>query len=854
MLERLTRMRALSGRVFDRYVHRHLHLTGPGFPLTDPNGQAIGHVDRLQRRGDRLSVIGWVQADRVLLEGEHDHVVTRPKILRADVSAALGIPEDVGFELDLLIDNGPVQLVVEHGGERYPHPVPPFPEEDVAQARKALARSFKRVLWSVAPDIWRWGRRGDPIARARIIQALGLDGPTQSLALDDGLFAGPDPRDPTARPTVAQKITIILPVYNAFSLLPEVLERVRTHTDLPFRLIILEDCSTDPAVRPFLRDWVAKQGASLEIRLEENPENLGFIRSVNKGLGLARAHGDPVVLLNSDAFVPEGWASRLLRPLQTQDNVATVTPMSNDAEIFSVPVICQRTVLAPGQGDAIDAVARGFNPDVTLPFTPTGVGFCMAMNPAFLRRVPALDTAFGRGYGEEVDWCQKVRALGGRHLALPGLFVEHRGGESFGSEAKRALVAANNAVISERYPTYDDEVQSFIHSDPLVTPRLALAVAWIASRQTEAVPVYLAHSMGGGAEKYLERRLKEDLASKGAAIVLRVGGLQRWQIEVHTPQGIVSGRTGSAEVMSRLLAPLPCRHLVYSCGVGDPDPVALPDALLSLHRADQDSLEILFHDFMPISPSYTLLNAAGRYEGPVLPGNTDPAHQTMRPDGELVSLDGWQAAWGRLMAAASEITVFSEDSKWQVENVYPSTSARIRVCPHRLLADVPRVEVADSERCVIGVLGNIGFQKGAALVRDLGVAAAGKADTELVVIGNVDPAYQPPETVRIHGDYQISDIGALVRRYGITCWLIPSIWPETFSFTTHEALATGMPVFCFDIGAQGEAVRKAANGHIIEKYNGDERVPFDSHEDLVAGTLAQLKGDLLPSEPSPERV
>ncbi len=44
-------------------------------------------------------------------------------------------------------------------------------------------------------------------------------------------------------------------------------------------------------------------------------------------------------------------------------------------------------------------------------------------------------------------------------------------------------------------------------------------------------------------------------------------------------------------------------------------------------------------------------------------------------------------------------------------------------------------------------------------------------------------------------------------RYGITDWLIPSIWPETFSFATHEALDTGLPVWCFDLGAQSEAVR-----------------------------------------------
>ena len=41
-----------------------------------------------------------------------------------------------------------------------------------------------------------------------------------------------------------------------------------------------------------------------------------------------------------------------------------------------------------------------------------------------------------------------------------------------------------------------------------------------------------------------------------------------------------------------------------------------------------------------------------------------------------------------------------------------------------------------------------------------------------------------PSMAATRGD----DIAHIVRRYGITCWLIPSIWPETFPFTTHEAV------------------------------------------------------------------
>jgi GT2 family glycosyltransferase len=324
------------------------------------------------------------------------------------------------------------------------------------------------------------------------------------------------------------------------------------------------------------------------IILIEQPENLGFIAAVNRALVDALKFGDHVVLLNSDAFVPQGWASRLLRPILTGKDVASVTPMSNDAEIFGAPAICQPTVLFPGEADALDRHAARFHPVAALTEAPTGVGFCMAMNIGFLAQVPQLDTIFGRGYGEEVDWCQRVRALGGRHMGTAGLFVEHRGGVSFGSVEKLQLVQTNNAIIARRYPGYDAEVQQFIRNDPMVTARLALAIAWAAARQPtgQRMPIFLAHSLGGGSEDYLQRRIADTIGDagdgRGSAVVLRVGGPHRWQVELYSSAGIVTGLTDDTALLHRLLESITARHVIYSCGVGDHDPVGLPDVLRAL--------------------------------------------------------------------------------------------------------------------------------------------------------------------------------------------------------------------------------------------------------------------------------
>lgn len=827
-------MRAQIQTLYARYERTHLRLSGHGRPIMDEAGTLVGHVDVIALEGGCLRVAGWVRARKVtlLLAGLRAEVA--PGLRRDDVAAAHGGSATVGFDLTLPGDRRVIAASSVPGlmfeAEDGMPPIGPVsvPLAEPLAARLRVGAGFLRDGLRAAPDMARWLWTREPVWRTRVKARLRLGELPVSGLLAADIFA-----PAAARPVTAQRIAIVLPVHNAYELVQECLVRVLGHTDLPWRLILVEDCSTDPRIRPMLRDWAAGRA---EVALIENDENLGFIGSVNRGLARAmQAAGPdegPVVLLNSDALVPQGWASRLVRPMSGRPEIASVTPMSNDAEILSAPVLCQRSALGPGQGDAIDAVARRLSPDAVLPELPTGVGFCMALSRDWLARVGQLDTAFGRGYGEEVDWCRRIAALGGVHVAQPGLFVEHRGGESFGQEEKRARIARAGQIISRRYPDFDGAVQRFIATDPLRTARLALGLAWACSLDHEAaVPVYLAHSMGGGADLYLEERISADLAQGRPSVVLRVGGARRWRIELVTPMGRSHGECDDAGLVRDLMACLPRRQLVYSCGVGDPDPVEIPAMLLSL-LGPQDSAQMLFHDYFPLSPSYTLLDSDGIYRGPVCMPNADPAHALRRPDGCPVPLGAWQDAW-KALAARAEIVTFSANSAWHVATVWPDLRDRIVVRPHGLRQPVPALLPMPGRPAVIGVLGNIGLQKGAGVLRDLaGLLAGREGGPGLVLVGNIDPAYALPGAVPVHGDYALTDLPALAERHRITHWLIPSIWPETFCYTLHEALATRLPVLAFDIGAQGDAVRAAANG---------VAVPYGDGCDLAAHILSAIE-------------
>ena len=817
---------------FRLYAMRHLETRLSPRRITDAEKTLVGYAEALRLHDGRLNVRGWCLGDSVTLQLGTTCLTRTPSIERGDVKATMSCHLETGFEASLPAADGPLVITVHGPGSDARLTVAMPGRAAVARAHIGLFARFLRDLARGGPFLVGGYRAGELEFRRRVKTVLRLEAHERLTEIDPSVLA-PAPAPPC--PPAVQGITVVMPVYNAFETLQTALARLHAHTDLPWRLILIEDGSTDPRVRPWLHGWVTRvRGAGPEaVELMENARNLGFIASVNRGLARARTFGDPVVLLNSDALVPAGWAARLIAPMVADARVASVTPMSNDAEIFSAPVICAPVSLAEGQLDAIDRRAARLTPRADPAQAPTGVGFCMAMDPSFLERVPGFDTAFGRGYGEEVDWCRKIAARGGRHVAATNLFVEHRGGESFGGDTKRQLVQDNNRKISARYPAYDGIVQQFVMDDPLATERLALAVAYLDSLPEPAeVPVFVAHSMGGGAESYLQDRLAR--MAPRAALVLRVGGPCRCRVEAVTPAGTTCAATEDLDTVATLVAGLRRRRVIYSCAVGDQDAAELPGFIAGL--AEGHRLDILFHDYLPVSPSYTLLDSDMVFRGVPDPDTLDPAHMARGPDGTRLSLRGWQAAWHGLLAQATRLVVFSENSRGHVAGAYPDLAGRIAVDPHRPTPDIDRVTPPAGGAPVIGVLGNIGPQKGIGVLRALSQKLAETPEMSLVVIGRVDPRTPLHPGATVHGPYIPSDIPALVQRYGITCWLIPSIWPETFSFTTRECLATGLPVITFDLGAQAEAAGPAENGHVIPLPPGGAET-----EEVVSAILARAR-------------
>eukprot|EP00236_Picocystis_salinarum_P000288 CAMPEP_0183823730 /NCGR_PEP_ID=MMETSP0807_2-20130328/211_1 /TAXON_ID=88271 /ORGANISM="Picocystis salinarum, Strain CCMP1897" /LENGTH=611 /DNA_ID=CAMNT_0026068637 /DNA_START=4646 /DNA_END=6478 /DNA_ORIENTATION=+ len=590
---------------------------------------------------------------------------------------------------------------------------------------------------------------------------------------------------------------------------------------MPSHVLLIQDGPPDARVTDILKAWVdlerTQRNMTAEL-LRNGGDQQGFVDAVNLGFPRALEVGNHVILLNKDVLLPENWTSRLLQPILLDSNIATVTPMSNDATIFSVPAIGRKVTLECGDVELLDKVAQIWSGPRDAARAPTGVGFCMAMNINFLQKIPAFDTIFRPGYGEEVDWCRRAGILGGVNVGLPSLFVGHVGGGTFGALQKRLLIRTHSRTISSRYPEFDQEVRSFIRNDPMAISRLAMAIVWAWARAIGLTKIFIAHRGKGGAHRWLENQLNNEIEQGHMPIILRVGKDPPYQITQCTKYGKTMASFQKLEDVYRILDPVKNRLIVYSCGVMHSARQRLPEVLLKLQRQPSDEIKLLVHDYYMISPSYTLLNSDNRYVGVPRPQLTqDSVHRYINADGSVVELGQWQEEWGQVMHAAKEVEVFSNSSREIILQAYPLAEGKIRVKPHQLLHSPIQLETPICSGLKgIGVLGDIGVVKGSQVLHALSrILNQEQIEFRVVVLGMLSHPKLLKAPSLVHGGYKWRDVAKLVEKYCIHNFLVPSVGPETFCYAAHEALGTGFPVWGFNLGAQSEALARASNGFLI---------------------------------------
>ena len=203
--------------------------------------------------------------------------------------------------------------------------------------------------------------------------------------------------------------------------------------DISHEIWVVDNASTDGSCA-FIRKKFP------EVRLIENIENLGFARANNQAI--ARAVGDYICLINPDTLVQEDTFAVLLKYLADHPHVGMVgakvlnadgtlqaacrrsypTPWVAFTKIVGLSSLFPRsrwfgrynlTYLDPDQAAEVEAISGSF----------------MLLRRSVVDQVGGLDESFFM-YGEDWDWCYRIRRAGHQIMYVPDTQIIHFKGES----------------------------------------------------------------------------------------------------------------------------------------------------------------------------------------------------------------------------------------------------------------------------------------------------------------------------------------------------------------------------------------------------------------------------------------
>jgi N-acetylglucosaminyl-diphospho-decaprenol L-rhamnosyltransferase len=239
------------------------------------------------------------------------------------------------------------------------------------------------------------------------------------------------------------KVSVIVLSHNTRELTLTCLRQFATEADRAGWQIIVVDNGSHDETTPAVR-WTFPQ-----VEVICSQENLGFAAGNN--LGLRRAQGQTVILMNSDVLAPFSTLAVLAALLDQYPQVGVLSPQLRTAtgmpQAFAygndptLPYLLKRGLYRLlGRGPLHD---WGVQSPLEVDWVS---GACMCVRRAAFEQVGLLDENFFL-YFEDNDWCLRMRKAGWKVMYIPTCAVVHLGGQSWPA----AHIAGHHYRNSLRY-------------------------------------------------------------------------------------------------------------------------------------------------------------------------------------------------------------------------------------------------------------------------------------------------------------------------------------------------------------------------------------------------------------------
>ena len=262
------------------------------------------------------------------------------------------------------------------------------------------------------------------------------------------------------------KCDVIIPIYKAPEWVKLCVYALFINTDpkLLGKVYLINDCD-DYLTTNCLKNLKSKYGSKVVIK--QNSRNLGFIKTVNRGLELSTA--EYVLLLNSDCLLAKNSIAKLIQHLENDSEIGLICPLASNAANLTIPI--PEGWNYTGIDALLEKHFSGLSFDAC-----TIVGNCLMITRKCLEKVGYLDESYGTGYGEETDYQFKAMAKGFTAKVAIDTYVFHKAEASFGtSKEKQARLQKNRNLFFSRWgEQYKAELAKYKQNDPVKYVQLHL--------------------------------------------------------------------------------------------------------------------------------------------------------------------------------------------------------------------------------------------------------------------------------------------------------------------------------------------------------------------------------------------
>lgn len=293
---------------------------------------------------------------------------------------------------------------------------------------------------------------------------------------------------PTGLALSPRRLDVIVPIYKNAALVracvKSILDQIEEIAAHKPRLVLINDSPADEEVKSLLSGYASAGG---DLMVLNNESNLGYVRSVNRGLAQAERDGHDVLLVNSDTQTFPGTLSKLLEAVRADPQIGFASPRSNNAAMCSLPHFFGSSHPTPEQ-----SYRRWLEISRTMPlyhFAPTAAGFYLYISHLVLANHGGFREEFGFGYEEENDLVMRAGKVGTRAIIVNHAFAYHRGSASFDLLAKDLGVHkhGNLVKVCNYHPEFLPLMKRYEHSAHFQAERLMTGLLKDAEGRTKVV-------------------------------------------------------------------------------------------------------------------------------------------------------------------------------------------------------------------------------------------------------------------------------------------------------------------------------------------------------------------------------